>query len=73
MVLAASVRLSLIDRKHPLLGQFYVYMEKEFPHFRTCSYLPTLDKIKSLIFKLLLKKRYAMVYAIFKIKLLLGK
>ena len=27
------------------------YMEKEFPHFRNCAYLPTLDKNKSLIFK----------------------
>ena len=71
--LAASVRLILIDRKHPLLAQFYDYMEKEFPHFRSCSYLPTLDKNKSLIFKLLLKKRYGTVYTIFKMKRLLGK
>lgn len=71
--LAASVRLILIDRKHPLLAQFYDYMEKEFPHFRNCTYLPTLDKNKSLIFKLLLKKRYGTVYTIFKLKRLLGK
>ncbi len=73
VLLAATVRLLRIDCKHPLLGQFYDYVEKEFPNFRNCSYLPTLDKNKSLIFKLLLKKRYRTVLLIFKIKELLGK
>ncbi len=71
--LAATVRVLRIDRKHPLLGQFYDYMEKEFPNFRQCSYLPTLDSNKKLIFKLLLKKRYRAVLGIFKLKTLLGK
>ena len=73
VILAASVRLLQIDHKHPLLKQFYEYVEKEFPNFRNCSYLPTLDKNKSLIFKLLLKKRYRTILWIFKIKKLLGK
>ena len=73
VLLAASVRLLQIDHKHPLLKQFYEYVEKEFPDFRNCSYLPTLDKNKSLIFKLLLKKRYGAVLWIFKLKKLLGK
>ena len=71
--LAASVRLLQIDCKHRLLNQFYEYVEKEFPDFRNCSYLPTLDRNKSLIFKLLLKKRYRMVLFIFRVKKLLGK
>ncbi|MBP3412413.1 MAG: glycosyltransferase [Oscillospiraceae bacterium] len=71
--LAASVRVIRIDRKHPLIVMFYKYTQKEFPNFRQCAYLPTLDKNKSLIFKLLLKKRYRSVLAIFKLKELLGK
>ena len=71
--LAASVRLLLIDRKHPLLDEFQNYVRKEFPNFEQCEYLPTLDKNKSLIFKLLLKKRYRTVLMIFKAKKLLGK
>lgn len=71
--LAASVRVLRIDPKHPLLKQFREYIEKEFPHFPNCPYLPELDSNKKLIFKLLLKKRYRSVLAIFKIKELLGK
>lgn len=73
VLLAASVRLLQIDHKHPLLNQFYEYVEKEFPDFRNCSYLPTLDKNKSLIYKLLLKQRYRTILMIFRIKKLLGR
>ncbi|MBQ2445127.1 MAG: hypothetical protein II272_01670, partial [Oscillospiraceae bacterium] len=62
-----------IDPKHPLLKQFREYIEKEFPHFPNCPYLPELDSNKKLIFKLLLKKRYRAVLGIFKLKTLLGK
>ncbi len=73
ILLAATVRVLLIDRKHPLISQFRDYMEKNFPDFRENPYLEKLDSNKKLIYKLLLKKRYRSVVSIFRLKKLLGK
>ncbi len=73
ILLAATVRVLLIDRKHPLISQFRAYMEEHFPDFRENPYLERLDSNKRLIYKLLLKKRYGSVVAIFRLKKLLGK
>lgn len=73
LLIAASVRVAQIDRKHHLLADFQKYMQQHFPDFRNNPYLPTLDSNKSLIYRLLLKKRYKTVRMIFKIKSLLGK
>lgn len=73
LLIAATVRVLQIDRKHHLIGDFSNYMEKHFPDFRTNRYLPLLDSNKQLIYKLLLKKRYRTVNAIFRIKKLLEK
>lgn len=71
--LAATVRVLLIDRKHPLLRDFREYMEVHFPGFAENPYLPKLDSNKALIHRLLLKRRYGTVRMIFKVKSLLGK
>lgn len=71
--LAATVRVVQIDRKHPLIGDFRSYMIQHFPEFEKNPYLPTLDKNKALIHRLLLKQRYGTVRLIFRIKALLGK
>lgn len=73
LFIAASVRVLLIDRKHPLIEDFRRYMEEHFPDFRENPYLPKLDKNKQLIYKLLLKKRYGSVVWIFRLKKILGK
>lgn len=73
ILLAATVRVLLIDRKHELIGRFRSYMEEHFPDFRENPYLPLLDSNKQLIYKLLLKKRYGSIRWIFRIKRLLGK
>ncbi|MBE6927552.1 MAG: glycosyltransferase family 2 protein [Ruminococcaceae bacterium] len=73
LLIAATVRVLQIDRKHHLVNDFRQYMEKKFPDFRENKHLPLLDKNKRLIYKLLLKKRYRTVNAIFRIKKLLGK
>ena len=73
ILLAATVRVLLIDKKHELIGRFRSYMEEHFPDFRENPYLPLLDSNKQLIYKLLLKKRYGSIRWIFRIKRLLGK
>lgn len=73
ILLAATVRVLLIDKKHELIGRFRSYMEEHFPDFRENPYLPLLDSNKNLIYKLLLKKRYGSIRWIFRIKRLLGK
>lgn len=73
ILLAATVRVLLIDRKHQLIGRFRSYMQEHFPDFRENPYLPLLDSNKQLIYKLLLKERYGMIRWIFRIKRLLGK
>ncbi len=73
ILLAATVRVLMIDRKHRLIGEFRTYMEKNFADFRENRYLPLLDSNKRLIYRLLLKKRYRTVRMIFRVKHFLGK
>ncbi len=73
ILLAATVRVLLIDRKSPLVGEFRAYMERHFPDFRENRYLPLLDKNKRLVYGLLLKQRYRTVRMIFRVKRLLGR
>lgn len=73
LLLAATVRVLQIDRKHPLVEEFRKYMEDHFPDFRENPYLPKLDKNKQLIYRLLLKKHYRAVLLIFRAKSALGK
>ncbi len=73
ILLAATVRVLQIDRKHRLISEFRTYMDTHFPDFRSNSYLSELDRNKRLIYKLLLKRRYRTVRLIFRAKSLLGK
>ena len=73
ILLAATVRVLLIDRGHRLVEDFRAYMEKNFPDFRENPYLSRLDRNKRLIYRLLLKKRYRTVRSIFRLKSSLGK
>lgn len=73
ILLAATVRVLLIDRKSPLVGEFRAYMERHFPDFRENKYLPLLDKNKRLVYRLLLKQRYRTARMIFRVKRLLGR
>lgn len=70
--LTASVRVLLIDRKHPLLKEFRSYLEKWFPDYRQCKYLPRLSRNHKLLLSLLEKRWYALVTLLFKLKGHLG-
>lgn len=73
ILIAATVRVLMIDRRHPLIGQFRAYMDTHFPDFSRSPYLSELDSNKALIYRLLLKKRYRTIRLIFRFKTLLGK
>ena len=66
--LAASVRVLLIDPKHPLLGEFYGYMRRYFPEFEKNRYVPQLPRAKKLAFRLLLHRRYRLLAVLFRAK-----
>ncbi len=66
--LTASVRVLLIDRKHPLLGEFRDYLNKWFPDYRRCKYLPRLNRLHRLLLSLLEKRMYGLVAALFRLK-----
>lgn len=73
ILLAATVRVLLIDPKHPLIEEFRSYMERSFPDFRANPYLSRLSRSKRLAYSLLLKKRYRTVRLLFRIKNRIGK
>ena len=73
VLIAATVRVLQIDRKHHLVEDFQKYMEKNFPDFQDNPYLDRLDRNKRLIYKLLLKKKYRTILCIFRVKHLLGR
>ncbi|CCX38416.1 putative uncharacterized protein [Clostridium sp. CAG:1013] len=70
--LTASVRVLLIDRKHPLLGEFRDYLNKWFPDYRRCKYLPRLSRVHKLLLSLLEKRMYGLVALLFRLKGRLG-
>lgn len=73
ILIAATVRVLQIDRKHHLVEDFRKYMEENFSDFRENPYLDRLDRNKSLIYRLLLEKRYRTITWIFRVKNRLGK
>lgn len=66
--LTGSVRVINIDRRHGLLARFRTYLRENFPEYRKSVYLSRLGRNRRLIFSLLEKKMYGLVYLIFKIK-----
>lgn len=61
----SSIRVMRIDSKHKLLKTFKEYMDTEFPNFRQNKYLGKKEKI---IIKLLDKRMYSAIEAVFSIK-----
>lgn len=68
LFLAASVRVLMADPKHPLLREFYQYMQRHFPQFQSNRYVSQLPRAKKIAFDLLCKKRYRIVRALFLVK-----
>lgn len=68
LFLAASVRVLMIDPKHPLLNEFYQYMRQHFPDFENNAFVAQLPRARKLAFHLLLHRRYGMLAAMFRAK-----
>ena len=66
--LAASVRVLMIDRHHALLAAFAAYMQEHFPHYACNPYLNELSRARRVAFRLLEKRRYGLLYLLFRIK-----
>ncbi len=66
--LAASVRVLLLDRKNALLPEFQNYMRRNFPAYQSNPYLGELSKPRKLAFSLLEKRRYGVLYLLFRAK-----
>lgn len=68
LYIAASVRVINANRKHPLLKQLKTYLTQQFPDYRNNPYLKQLDRNKQLVYKLLEKNHYFIIFSMFKIK-----
>ena len=66
--IAASVRVLQADPHHPLLAQFRVYLETQFPDYQKNVYLSQLPKIKKLVFSLLEGQHYVLLKWLFRIR-----
>ena len=73
LYLAATVRVLQIDRKSDLIEEFRRYMQTHFPDYAQTPYLSLLGRNRTLIFRLLQKKRYRSVLLLFQCKSLLSR
>jgi len=68
ILLAATVRVTRIDPKHALLGEFASYMDAHFPGYRTNPYISQLPSLHKLLLKLISMKQYGLIRLLFRIK-----
>lgn len=66
--LTASVRVLRQDRRHPLIGEFREYIEREFPGYRENIYQDRLTRNQRIALKLLERRMITLLYWIFKLK-----
>lgn len=66
--ITASVRILLINRKHPLLKECREYVNKWFPDYRHCKYLSRLNRVHLLLLSLLEKRLYRLIALLFRLK-----
>lgn len=65
VLIAATIRVLRCDRNHPLIDEFRSYVESTFPDYRANPYLPTLTGSKRLAYRLVVRKRYGLLAALF--------
>ena len=68
LYLAASVRVLLADRHHPLLRELPQYLRKTFPDYRDNPYLPQLTPLRKLAFRLLEGRHYRVLALLFRFR-----
>ena len=73
VLLAASVRVLRIDRKHPLLDRFQAYVQEAFPDYLQTPYVQSLPRMHKLLLKLLRRRHYGLIWLLFAVKEKMGK
>lgn len=73
VLVAASIRVLRCDRRHPLLEEFRRYTETMFPDFRQNPYLSAMPRSKRLAYRLIVRRHYKLVAALFSVKDKLSK
>ena len=68
ILLAASVRVLMIDPRNELLERFQSYMKEQFPDYMECVYLPELSAMHKLALKLIRGKHYSTLQKMFMLK-----
>ena len=68
ILLAASVRVLMIDPENELLERFQNYMAEYFPDYMDCSYLPELSALHKLALKLIRGRHYSTLRKLFQLK-----
>ena len=68
MYLTASVRVLRQDRRHPLIGEFYQYVKREFPDYQEDIYLDRFTRNQRIALKLLERRMISLLHLIFKLK-----
>ena len=66
--LTASVRVLRQDRRHPLIGEFYQYVKREFPDYQEDIYLDRFTRNQRIALKLLERRMISLLHLIFKLK-----
>ncbi len=66
--LLASVRVIKLDRKHPLLKQFRLYIETQFPHYKKNPLLSRMNQKEKIVFRCLSAGRYFILSKLLKKK-----
>lgn len=68
LFIAASGRVLMIDPKHPLLKEFYLYTREHFPNFVHNRYIGHMPRARKLAFRLLLHRQYHLLRWMFRVK-----
>lgn len=68
ILLMGSVRVNKLKYNHPLMGEFYNYILKEFPNYEENRYVKELTKKERFILSILSKKGYRLLNFFLKLK-----
>ena len=63
-----GIRVLRQDRRHPLIGEFYQYVKREFPDYQEDIYLDRFTRNQRIALKLLERRMISLLHLIFKLK-----
>ena len=66
--LTASVRVSQIDPKSPILRELSAYLPSRYPDYRSCPYVSSLSRLQKLALRLVQLRQYRILSLLFRLK-----